>query len=125
MPSVPTTDDQVRLCFTYGVQHSNIRSMLFPTLIRTFIVALLAAHVNAAALSNRQTTESTLGSFYAYGEGLDGLPVFWSDETAFIGLEPPQDSTVATNVTCKHPNSFCTMRRLTDCQSTTIRTTQL
>lgn len=77
--------------------------MLLTILSGIFALALFAGNANAAALSNRQaTTETVLGSFYAYGEGLDGLPVIWSDETAFIGLQPPQDSTTATNVTCQY-----------------------
>lgn len=77
--------------------------MLSATLFGTLGLALLAVDAHGANLATRQTNEeANLGSFYAYGESIDGLPIFWSDETAFIGLEPPPEAAVATNVTCEY-----------------------
>ncbi|KXT03249.1 hypothetical protein AC578_4789 [Pseudocercospora eumusae] len=58
--------------------------------LSTQLVALaaLAASVRSAVLTERQTTTAIVGSFYCYGE-----------ETAYIGVLPPPQASLSTNVT--------------------------
>ncbi|GAB7322422.1 hypothetical protein MBLNU13_g03370t2 [Cladosporium sp. NU13] len=51
-------------------------------------------------------TEGTpIGSLYAYGSGISGLPVIYSDGLALLGWGRPSIASVATNVTFTHANT--------------------
>ncbi|OCK92396.1 uncharacterized protein K441DRAFT_614615 [Cenococcum geophilum 1.58] len=67
---------------------------------------LLAASVLASAspLLARATSSDSFG-LYAYGSGIGGLPVFYSDGNAYIGHGPPPNASSSANITLtKNPN---------------------
>ncbi|RMY82569.1 hypothetical protein D0862_11971 [Hortaea werneckii] len=47
------------------------------------------------------TATTPLGSLYAYGNDISGLPVISSDGVAVLGWGQPAVATIATNLTCK------------------------
>ncbi|KAI6811574.1 hypothetical protein KC332_g14369 [Hortaea werneckii] len=56
--------------------------------------------------SPTETTATTpLGSLYAYGSGISGLPIISSDGVAVLGWGQPAVATIATNLTFTHANS--------------------
>ncbi|KAI6788565.1 hypothetical protein KC360_g8510 [Hortaea werneckii] len=67
-------------------------------------IALALSLVKADSATNG-TAITPLGSLYAYGSGIDGLPVISSDGIAVIGWGQPAVATTATNLTFTHVNS--------------------
>ncbi|EME47348.1 hypothetical protein DOTSEDRAFT_166318 [Dothistroma septosporum NZE10] len=55
------------------------------------IVSLIYLCVAAVAADGVQ--------FYGYGSGIKGLPLFYSDGTAYLGRSAPSHAAVATNIT--------------------------
>ncbi|ESZ91802.1 hypothetical protein SBOR_7818 [Sclerotinia borealis F-4128] len=51
---------------------------------------------SAAVIEKRATSSFHL---YAYGTGIGGLPIYYSDGNAFVGNKIPSGSTVNTNIT--------------------------
>ncbi|KAK4618210.1 hypothetical protein CLAFUW4_12072 [Fulvia fulva] len=74
-------------------------------------LAFLTGAARAAALTARQDVGTTqyFGSLYCYGEGIQGLPVYYADEVALIGVQPLSDVVVATNVTFDDPEETTTL----------------
>ncbi|KAM0724315.1 hypothetical protein Q7P37_000197 [Cladosporium fusiforme] len=68
-------------------------------------IALAAALVNAA---DEPPSSTPLGSLYAYGTGIDGLPIIYSDGVAVLGWGVPSFADVATNVSFTQSNSSLT-----------------
>ncbi|TGO62005.1 hypothetical protein BCON_0023g00650 [Botryotinia convoluta] len=62
-----------------------------------FLFGGLAA--SAAVLQKRITSPTDSFHLYAYGTGIGGLPVYYSDGNAFIGNTVPANSKVNANIT--------------------------
>ncbi|APA07388.1 predicted protein [Sclerotinia sclerotiorum 1980 UF-70] len=60
----------------------------------SFLLGCLTA---SAAVIDKRTTSSF--HLYAYGKGIGGLPVYYSDGNAFVGSKFPSGSNVNTNIT--------------------------
>lgn len=73
--------------------------MLFSKLLLALCSTASALH--ARGIPHKRAT-SELGTFYAYGTNMSGVPIFYGDGLAYIGTGHPANITEATNVTCKY-----------------------
>lgn len=52
----------------------------------------------------------TTFSLYGYGRGpLNGLPVFFADDLAYVGNVAPEGANITTNVTCECRDPWCVL----------------
>ncbi|KAI7281257.1 hypothetical protein KC345_g4267 [Hortaea werneckii] len=65
----------------------------------------LALSLVKAESPTESTAMTPLGSLYAYGSGISGLPIIYSDGIAVLGWGQPAVATIATNLTFTHANS--------------------
>ena len=71
----------------------------FPVFLPLLVLPLLSALSGASFIKQRRAASSEF-SLYAYGDGVDGLPVFYGDGIAYIGDAPPPSVSSSMNVTC-------------------------
>ncbi|EME40807.1 hypothetical protein DOTSEDRAFT_82344 [Dothistroma septosporum NZE10] len=80
--------------------------------IRSIVgLAILTNKIHAGVLRSRQDVAATeyFGSLYCYGEGIQGLPVYYANEIAMVGVQLVAEVGVATNVTFDDPKSTTTL----------------
>ncbi|KAM0723396.1 hypothetical protein Q7P37_000382 [Cladosporium fusiforme] len=61
-----------------------------------YALAVCVTLTNAADVS---TDETPVGTLYAYGQNVSGLPLFYADGIALLGYGHPKDVSAAVNVT--------------------------
>ncbi|WPH03580.1 Hypothetical protein R9X50_00646200 [Acrodontium crateriforme] len=63
-------------------------------------ICALAFVASAAIVRTRADDDTTeLGSFYAYGQNLSGLPIFFNHAIAYIGYEASSNASTVANIT--------------------------